>query len=414
MDRHDDIGEHRVISEVLGLLNERLEVTPLLEKSVGLLKGSLKCEAVGIRVMDNMGNINYCAHSGFTESFLAKEGPLCIRHDRCACIEITKGEYDPSAPFYTPYGSFYTNGLQDLEPVKEGMKRGRFRGECVRSGWESLALVPIRFAHRYFGLIHVVDKEKGSFPPDRVRFLENVAAPLGLYMHSLETQAEREREFSSLIRRVMHDLRSPLVSTKLFSELIADKYSEHLDPEVSDFIARISRNADYMDRLIADLNSFALAYDSGHADKKEVDLCSFVPALVKDQYPPENSDAKIIVPNDLPKVKYSPLGLRRLLTNLINNAVKYSGGVKPSTVEIACQEKETFFQLSVSDNGMGIAPSEVDRVFDPFYRSDDVKDIPGTGLGLSICRKIVERHGGKMWAFSDKGKGSTFYFTVPK
>ena len=408
VEKHTD---QEVISEVIGLLNEQREMKSILDAVAGLLHDNLRCHAIGIRVLDKLGNIPYISHKGFSKAFEAKEGPLCLQHDRCACIEITKGQYDSNVPLYTPHGSFYVNQLQDLDAHKEGMKSGRFRGECFREGWESLALVPIRFRHMYFGLIQVVYNETDRVPLERVTFIENVAGLLGVYMHGRESHEEKEREFSSLAHKIMHDLKSPLTSVKMFAELLAAKPGTD---EVSDFAARITRNADYMDQLIIGLSSFL--HEPGPEDEgmSKIDLNEFIPKVVSDTGITDKAGLAVKVSARLPEVTYSPVSLRRVLTNLIGNAAKYKANGKQPLIEIDCEEKDTFYQISVADNGTGIDRDEVEKVFYPFYRSHRVKDIPGAGLGLSICKKVVEKNGGKLWVYSDKGKGSTFYFTVPK
>jgi len=406
--------EHQVNSEILGLVNEGHEKHYILDRAVSLLAEYLRCDAIGIRVMDKHGNIPYETYKGFSDGFIKKENPLCIRHDRCACIEIAKGEYDPAVPLYTPYGSFFTNGLQGLEPIKDGMKTGRFRGECVRSGWESMALVPIRYGHRYFGLIHVVDGKKDSLHIGRVQFLENISFLLGIYMNAEDTQEENKKEFSSLANRIMHDLRNPLTSTKMCTELLATRYTDSTDPEINDYIGSISRNTDYMQQLITELGSFVQAYDQEKSVGAQVDLASLISTIVSDMRTVSSTPVEVKVTGPMPEVKYSPLCIKRILTNLISNAVKFSSTSDSPVVEVACEEKDIFYEVSVSDNGMGIDNSDVEKVFYPFYRAVDAAKIPGTGLGLSICKQLVEKNGGKIWVYSDKGKGSTFYFTIPK
>ncbi len=410
MVEYDYRVEQQVNADVLSLFNERAGINNVLDRLVAILAAHLRIEAIGIRVMDKEGNIPFSSYTGYSDGFMAKENNLCIRHDKCVCIEITRGEYDPSLPLYTPYGSFYTNELQSLEVVRGGMREGRFRGECVLRKWESLAVIPIRFGHRYFGLIHAVDTEKGMVSVQRVQFLENIASQLALYMHFLESQSERENEFSSLVQRVIHDIRNPINSTKMFVELISAQGADRLDPAAADFLERISRNADYMHELIVGLNDFSHAC-SLQKDPEKIDLKTYIPMVISDM----GVEAWLVkIVGDLPVVHYSSLSLKRVLSNLISNAIKFSCRGDGPSVELSCQEKDMFYQISVKDNGMGIDVLELGRIFDPFHRTDSAKDIPGTGLGLSICRKLIEGNGGRIWAFSDVGKGSTFYFTINK
>ena len=403
-----------ITSELLALFNEGRDMKTILDRIVSLLSGYLGCDAIGIRVMDRMGNIPYTAYKGYSDDFMAKEGTLCVRRQNCVCTDISKGDYDASLPLYTRYGSFFTNGLQALDIVKQGMKTGRFRGECLLVGWESMTVVPIRFCHRYYGVIHAVGRQSGLFPVARVHFIENTAAQLALFMHGQEAMAERENEFSSLLGRITHDLKNPVSSTKMFAELIETEDAGRLSPQSVDFLHRISNNADYMVKLINGLAAFGQSSAASGAERASIGLSGFVGGLIKDMGLPDITGLRMVVPPKLPTVTYPHVCLRRVLTNLISNAVKFSAQNPAPTVEIGCQEKDMFYQVSVTDNGVGIAEGELDRVFDPFYRTEDAVRIPGSGLGLSIARRIVERNGGKIWAYSDKGKGSTFYFTVPK
>ena len=95
------------------------------------------------------------------------------------------------------------------------------------------------------------------------------------------------------------------------------------------------------------------------------------------------------------------------------NGIKYNANTKP-TVEISCHDTETDVIYAVKDNGIGIEGKYLEKIFEPFQRLHNKYDFPGTGLGLSICKKILEKHNGKMWVTSEEGKGSTFFFSVPK
>ncbi|MBI5189545.1 MAG: GAF domain-containing sensor histidine kinase [Nitrospirae bacterium] len=404
----------KVNSEIIRLFNEGGELRRVLDRTASLVAGHLGCEALGIRVMDSLGNIPYESTVGFTDGFIEKEGHLCTRRDRCACTLASRGEYDPELPFFTKWGSFHSGEVQDLEVLRLGMKDGSFRGECVRMGWESLLVAPVRFGHKYFGLIHAVDGGKDAFPPDMVGFVENVAGQLGLYMHGVEVSRTKEAEFSSLAMRIAHDLRSPITSTKMFAELMPMKYDSCMKPEVADMLGSISRNADYMEELVSGLTAFARSDDPASTQMTDIYLDTFLDSLVEDMGLSEQGGARVSVSGVMPKLRYPAVSLKRILTNLVSNAVKFSAASEAPAVEISCEVKDTFYQLAVSDNGMGMEPHEVDKVFEPFFRTQGAKAVPGTGLGLSICRKIVEKHGGRIWVYSDKGAGSTFYFTVPK
>lgn len=407
-------GGDEITSKLLGLFNKGKDIQLVLECTVALLKEHLDCEAAGIRLMDELGNIPYVAHAGFPDGFIEKESNLCIRHDRCACVYISKGEFDPSLPLYTTSGSFHTNNLQSVELMKEGSMTGLYRGECVRRDWESFALVPVRFAGKYYGLVQVVDSRKDILPPGKIRLVENVAGQLGLYIHFIQSGEERERELSYLIRRVMHDLKTPLSTISMYADLIFAEHGGALGPEVSDYVGRMSRNASYMAGLVSSLGSFSDSLGLAELPKEEIPLDEFLADVVRDVDAGGYRGVEIVIQDGMPVVRYASVYLRRVFINLLTNTVKFSSLNPSPKVEIGCEEKDKFYQIYVSDNGMGMKDGDVEKVFLPFYRTSGAKGIDGTGLGLPICRKIVERCGGEIWVYSTEGEGSTFYFTVPK
>jgi light-regulated signal transduction histidine kinase (bacteriophytochrome) len=124
-------------------------------------------------------------------------------------------------------------------------------------------------------------------------------------------------------------------------------------------------------------------------------------------------EAEVMLSDNLLPLKVEKNFLYQVFQNLILNGVKYNTNAKP-TVEIFCQETATEVIYAVKDNGIGIEEKYFEKIFEPFQRLHNKYDFPGTGLGLSICKKILEKHNGQMWVTSVEGKGSTFYFSVPK
>ncbi len=121
----------------------------------------------------------------------------------------------------------------------------------------------------------------------------------------------------------------------------------------------------------------------------------------------------VVTSDTLPTLKIDASQLATIFQNLVGNSIKY-GATEPLRVHVGCISRQSYYEFSVSDNGIGIEPPYLDRIFNMFERVRDLSGPMGTGIGLSTCRKIVERYGGRIWVDSKVGKGSTFYFTLPK
>ncbi len=187
----------RLSHRLLVIANRHTEMLPLLKEFVGEIRNYTGCAAVGIRLLDEEGNIPYQAYEGFSERFYELESPLSIKSDRCMCINVIKGEIDPKLPFYTQGGSFYMNGTTRFLATVSEEEKGRTRNACNEFGYETVALIPIRLEERLLGLIHVADPRENMVPLQMVRMLENAAMELGAAIERLKAQealaAEKER-----------------------------------------------------------------------------------------------------------------------------------------------------------------------------------------------------------------------------
>jgi PAS domain S-box-containing protein len=207
-----------------------------------------------------------------------------------------------------------------------------------------------------------------------------------------------------------HDLQEPLRIVSSYVQLLARRYRGRLDQDADEFIAFAVEGASRMKNLITDL----LAYSRVGTHAKEFTAVAMEEVLkqVTDSLRLAIEDQGARVTHDpLPSVLGDTTQLGQLLQNLIGNALKFRGE-KPPHVHIGVQKQDEHWLFFVRDNGIGIDPQYAERVFVIFQRLHNRDEYPGTGIGLAICRKIVERHAGRIWVESVPGNGATFYFTL--
>jgi light-regulated signal transduction histidine kinase (bacteriophytochrome) len=196
-----------------------------------------------------------------------------------------------------------------------------------------------------------------------------------------------------------------------YVQLLARRYKGKLDDDADDFIAYAVDGATRMQELINDLLIYSRVGTKGK-DFEPTD-CEVIleRTLVNLQKAIEESGA-VITHDPLPTAIADAPQLIQLFQNLIGNALKFHSE-EPPRIHISVAQESLEWVFSVRDNGIGFEPSYANRIFVIFQRLQSRVEYPGTGIGLAICKKIVERHGGRIWVESELGKGATFYFTLP-
>ena len=223
---------------------------------------------------------------------------------------------------------------------------------------------------------------------------------------------ESNAELEQFAYVASHDLREPLRMVNSFVALLARRFGEQMDPEAREYVEFAREGALRMDRLILDLLEYSRVGSTGRP-MTSVDLTAVLNdvrqtlALTLDE-----AGAELILPASPPKVWGDADELGRLLGNLIGNGLKYRHADRAPRIEVECQTQGGQITISVRDNGIGIAPQYFDRIFRIFQRLHGRDRYDGTGIGLAICKKIVERHGGRIWVSSTPDQGSTFFFTL--
>jgi len=209
-----------------------------------------------------------------------------------------------------------------------------------------------------------------------------------------------------------HDLQEPLRMVASYTQLLARRYQGKLGDDADEFIGFAVDGARRMQELINDLLTYSRVGTQA-LQLQPVDTTQLVDQVVSDLTAAIREGRATVTQDDLPVVMGDPTQLRQLFQNLIANGIKFHRPDETPRVHVSATRDDGTWTFSVSDNGIGLEPQYLERIFVLFQRLHTRTDYPGTGIGLAICRKIVERHGGQIGVASSPGAGTTFTFTLP-
>ena len=238
--------------------------------------------------------------------------------------------------------------------------------------------------------------------------LRQAAAALARQATELERSNADLQQFAYV---ASHDLQEPLRMVTAYTQLLARRYRGRLDEDAAEFIAFAVDGATRMQALINDLLAYSRVGSQGGA-LEPTNTAAVFDRIVADLARSIEEGGATVTRGELPTVLADPVQIGQLLQNLVGNAVKFRGRTLPE-VRVTAELQSGEWVFAVQDNGIGLAPEYADRVFVIFQRLHTRAEYPGTGIGLAICKKIVERHGGRIWVESQPAEGSTFYFTLP-
>lgn len=224
---------------------------------------------------------------------------------------------------------------------------------------------------------------------------------------ALEKSNEELKQFAHIIA---HDLKVPLRGVNQLAEWISDDYSDVLDKKGKTNLKLLKKRTKFMNDIIQALLDYSKI---GKAKSKieHIDFNNLLENVIHSISPPPN--VKIIIENKLPKYRGDSTLLSQIFENLISNAIKYTDK-SVVIIKINCTDENNKWKFSISDNGPGIEEKYFDKIFQMFETLDHKKTYRSTGIGLTIAKKIVEAEEGKIWIESEIGKGTIFYFTLPK
>ena len=209
-----------------------------------------------------------------------------------------------------------------------------------------------------------------------------------------------------------HDLQEPLRTIAAYSELLSRRYRQQLGGEAVNFLDLIVNGAKRMSALVQDLLTYAqikteVNRPSSYSLDKDLET-----ALTQLQQLIEESKA-VITHDPLPEIQVDQGQMVRLFQNLVGNALKYRRPGATPVIHVSAKQEGAVWVITVKDNGIGFDPKHAKEIFQPFKRLHSQEEFAGTGVGLAICRRIVEGHGGSIWAESESGQGTRFRFSLP-
>ncbi|MBF0354194.1 MAG: PAS domain-containing protein [Alphaproteobacteria bacterium] len=293
----------------------------------------------------------------------------------------------------------YDGFVQENEAAKRGMRPFEWEGRIIRGDGET------RWIHL---------ESSPSLLENGDILWNGIQYDITERKHLDDELRRSNAELEQFAYVASHDLREPLRMVNSFVTLLDKRYSGKLDPQAREFIAFAKDGALRMDRLICDLLEYSRIGRKGKL-QNSVDLDDVVSeALLNLKVMTETVNGRIEIATSLPIVTGDRDELVRLFQNLIGNALKYHKPDSPPLVRLKASKQHSNVIISIEDNGIGIAPEHLDRIFGIFQRLHGHGEYEGTGIGLAICKKIAERHNGHIRVESTPGQGSRFYVSLPE
>ena len=286
---------------------------------------------------------------------------------------------------------------------------------------QAFILFPLIYQDELIGSINLASQQKEAYDANHIAIVDEIAAPLAiaitqaklneelrLHAKTLEAQNEELEQFAYV---ASHDLQEPLRIVISYVQLLARQYEGKLDDDADIFIKYATDAAMRMRNLIQDLLSYSRLGTRGKPFI-ETDMNQVLDHVLLDLSLTIQENEATITYDPLPTIWADSLQMSQIMLNLLSNALKFKGEENPQ-IHISAIPHGEYWQFSVCDNGIGIEEQYLDRIFAIFQRLHTVEEYPGTGIGLAICKKIIERHHGKIWVESTLGQGTIFFFTIP-
>ena len=257
--------------------------------------------------------------------------------------------------------------------------------------------------------VHKLDKSQKAMLY-MIEDLNSITAELKEERQKLEFA---NKELESFTYSVSHDLRAPLRSINGFARFLIEDYSDKIDEEGKRFIMTIRENATTMDQLISDMLNLSNVSRTS-INQSRVSMGDVARSMYQEVATDKEKKEFHLTIHKMPPVNCDPSLIKQVWQNLISNALKYSSRAEVKKIIIGAEENEEEARFYIKDHGAGFDDKYKHKLFGVFYRLHREKEFKGTGVGLAIVHRIINRHGGKVWADSKINEGATFYFSLPR
>jgi PAS domain S-box-containing protein len=324
---------------------------------------------------------------------------------------------------------------QEMTGYGEDQLRGIREADLIPSKWHPLETDIVRSQVISRGRSEVYEKEYihadgRVFPVELRTFLirDDAQQPMGMWSivrnitQRKKMEQERENAMIALTQSnedlkqfayvASHDLQEPLRMVASYTQLLAERYGDQLDAKAHKFINYAVDGASRMQALILDLLAFSRVETRGQVFKS-VDAQNALGAAIVNLRAVIDETGSLVTTDDLPRIRADESQLTMVFQNLINNGIKFQDKQHLPHIHISAHSQNGGWCFSVRDNGIGIEARYKDKVFLVFQRLHTRNEYPGTGIGLALCKRIIDRHSGRIWFDSTPGQGTTFFFTIP-
>jgi PAS domain S-box-containing protein len=444
--------EREATIEFLRFINDSRGMEELIHEATAYIQKLTGCDAVGIRLKAE-NDYPYSETRGFPEEFVLAENWLCPRDEaghpiydstgnpvlECMCGNVICGRFDPSKPFFTALGSFWSNCTSELLTSTSAADRQfRTRNRCNGEGYESVALIPLLLGTERLGLLQLNDRRKGRFNLEKIALLERLAGYLVVALakfraeeklqslnedlelivekRTLELQetqkhylhAEKLSAIGKLSASIAHEFNNPLQG--IITIIRGVKKYVPLEKKDAELVDLALQECHRMKNLILSLRDFNRP-SSGKKTLTDVHKSlDAIMILQRSDFKSKQISVVLNYAENLPQIIAVSDQIKQVFLNLLTNAADacHKGG---GVITVSTWQENDRVAVAIKDNGVGIKPDEMEHIFRPFFTTKP--EVKGTGLGLSVSYGIIKKHQGEFRVKSQPGEGTTFTVMLP-